>query len=97
MADSEAAAPDADAKAANRARFELELEFVQALANPYYLHSLAQQGILSQPAFVHFLEYLQYWREKDYARFILDTKLPACPPSPRTTAVSPVPHRDRER
>jgi mediator of RNA polymerase II transcription subunit 31 len=24
----------------NRARFELELEFVQALANPFYLHSL---------------------------------------------------------
>ncbi|KAA1478128.1 SOH1-domain-containing protein [Dentipellis sp. KUC8613] len=70
MADSQVA-PDADAKAANRARFELELEFVQALANPYYLHSLAQQGVLSQPTFVHFLEYLQYWREKDYARFIL--------------------------
>ncbi|KAI0002229.1 hypothetical protein BJV74DRAFT_42161 [Russula compacta] len=24
----------------NRKRFELELEFVQALANPFYLHSL---------------------------------------------------------
>lgn len=60
-----------DPKVANRARFELELEFVQSLANPYYLHSLAQQGILSQPTFVNFLRYLLYWKEKDYARFIL--------------------------
>jgi len=55
----------------NRRRFELELEFVQALANPFYLHSLAQQGILYQPAFVNYLKYLLYWKEKDYARFIL--------------------------
>ncbi|KAI0790715.1 SOH1-domain-containing protein [Abortiporus biennis] len=60
-----------EARVANRARFELELEFVQSLANPFYLQSLAQQGILSQPAFVNFLNYLQYWKEKDYARFIL--------------------------
>lgn len=60
-----------DPRAANRARFELELEFVQSLANPFYLHSLAQQGILNQPAFINFLKYLQYWKEKDYARFIL--------------------------
>ena len=63
--------PPSDARSANRARFELELEFVQSLANPFYLHSLAQQGILNQPAFINFLKYLQYWKEKDYARFIL--------------------------
>ncbi|KAF9814579.1 hypothetical protein IEO21_05037 [Rhodonia placenta] len=60
-----------DPRAANRAKFELELEFVQSLANPFYLHSLAQQGILNQPVFVNFLKYLLYWKEKDYARFIL--------------------------
>ncbi|KAJ7594680.1 SOH1-domain-containing protein [Mycena floridula] len=59
-----------EVKAANRARFELELEFVQSLANPFYIHSLAQQNYLSQPAFINFLEYLMYFREKDYARFI---------------------------
>ncbi|EAU91557.1 SOH1 family protein [Coprinopsis cinerea okayama7 len=59
-----------DPKSANRARFELELEFVQALANPYYLHSLAQQNILEKPAFVNYLKYLLYWKDKDYARFI---------------------------
>ncbi|EKM54164.1 uncharacterized protein PHACADRAFT_257810 [Phanerochaete carnosa HHB-10118-sp] len=63
--------PAQDARAANRTRFELELEFVQSLANPFYLHSLAQQGILKQPAFINFLSHLQYWKEKDYARFIL--------------------------
>lgn len=59
-----------DEKVANRARFELELEFVQALGNPYYLHLLAQQNVLSQPAFVNYLKYLTYWKEKEYARFI---------------------------
>ena len=61
---------NADAKEANRARFELELEFVQALANPFYLHSLAQQNILEQPPFINYLKYLLYFKEKDYARFI---------------------------
>ena len=71
MSQPEGPSPAQDVRAQNRARFELELEFVQSLANPYYLHSLAQQGILGQPAFVHFLRYLLYWKEKDYARFIL--------------------------
>ncbi|KAJ7690663.1 SOH1-domain-containing protein [Mycena rosella] len=62
--------PELDPKVINRARFELELEFVQALANPYYLHSLAQQNILDQPAFINFLQYLLYFKERDYARFI---------------------------
>jgi hypothetical protein len=88
--------PTDDQKAANRARFELELEFVQSLANPFYLQSLAQQNILEQPAFINFLEYLLYWQEKDYARFIqyvftLDSansafnkwhQLPTCSSSP---------------
>ncbi|KAE9408612.1 SOH1 family protein [Gymnopus androsaceus JB14] len=64
------ATPSTDPEAANRARFELELEFVQALANPFYLHSLAQQNILEQPAFINFLKYLLYFKDKDYARFI---------------------------
>lgn len=59
-----------DPRVINRAKFELELEFVQSLANPFYLHSLAQQNILEQPTFVNFLEYLLYWKDKDYARFI---------------------------
>ena len=100
-----------DPKAANRARFELELEFVQALANPYYLHSLAQQNILSQPAFVNFLKYLLYWKEKDYARFIqyvlwrpmsysvrlICCELSPCSTSPRPPAARTIPLGDRQR
>ena len=63
-------ANDAEARALNRARFEIEREFVQALANPFYLQSLAQQNILSQPAFTNFLNYLQYWKESKYSRFL---------------------------
>ncbi|KAG2037039.1 SOH1-domain-containing protein [Suillus americanus] len=73
MASDRAQSPQAtteDPRATNRDKFELELEFVQSLANPYYLHSLAQQSILDQPAFINYLEYLMYWKEKDYARFI---------------------------
>jgi len=70
MNDTNQRTPTDEQKAANRARFELELEFVQSLANPFYLQSLAQQNIFEQPAFINFLEYLMYWKEKDYARFI---------------------------
>jgi hypothetical protein len=70
MSDSVSQTATDEQNAANRARFELELEFVQSLANPFYLQSLAQQNILEQPAFINFLEYLMYWKEKDYARFI---------------------------
>ena len=76
-------APSDDRRAANRARFELELEFVQALANPFYLHSLAQQNVLAQPAVVHFLRYLLYWKDKEYARFILS--VPRSAPWPLLT------------
>jgi mediator of RNA polymerase II transcription subunit 31 len=62
--------PSSDPRTLNRARFELELEFVQSLANPFYIHSLAQQNILEQPTFINFLKYLLYFKEKDYARFI---------------------------
>ena len=91
-------------KTSNRIRFELELEFVQALANPYYLHSLAQQGILNQPAFVNYLHYLLYWKEKEYARFVqcvssnnsevvivIPHQIPPRPPSPRAATTRAVP------
>ncbi|KAI0321232.1 SOH1-domain-containing protein [Amylostereum chailletii] len=73
----------------NRARFELELEFVQALANPFYLHSLAQQGVLHQPAFINYLAYLLYWKEKDYARFIQCVPPPPTYLHPRASPFSP--------
>ena len=51
-------------------RFEIELEFIQCLASPAYLHHLATTGILAEPAFLEFLEYLQYWKQPEYARLL---------------------------
>ena len=53
------------------ARFELELEFISALANPRYLHHLAKEGFLRDPTFINYLEYLAYWERPEYAKFIL--------------------------
>jgi SOH1 len=111
------------ASAADRERFEVELEFVQCLASPEYLHCastcgrslllhchfmhhnillsfvkvwlpmcahsvskvlisgifvimlhcsavLAQQRYFDDPAFMNFLQYLTYWRQPQYAKFI---------------------------
>jgi mediator of RNA polymerase II transcription subunit 31 len=71
-------AREADARAANKYRFELELEFVQSLANPHYLQALAQQNIMEDPSFILYLDYLKYWSQPDYARFIMCVK--ACRP-----------------
>mmetsp|Transcript_5560 Transcript_5560/g.8507 ORF Transcript_5560/g.8507 Transcript_5560/m.8507 type:complete len:175 (+) Transcript_5560:162-686(+) len=51
-------------------RFELELEFIQCLASPAYLHHLATTGVLADTAFLKFLEYLQYWKNPEYSRFL---------------------------
>ncbi|KAL1866528.1 hypothetical protein Daus18300_006763 [Diaporthe australafricana] len=51
-------------------RFEIELEFVQSLANPYYLNHLAAQKLLQQPAFVQYLKYLQYWSRPPYLKYL---------------------------
>jgi mediator of RNA polymerase II transcription subunit 31 len=52
-------------------RFEAELEFVQALANPEYLHYLAQNRFFDDPRFVDYIEYLQYWRDVPYCLHIV--------------------------
>ncbi|KAF3764993.1 hypothetical protein M406DRAFT_70500 [Cryphonectria parasitica EP155] len=51
-------------------RFEIELDFVQSLANPHYLNHLAAQKLLQQPAFIAYLKYLQYWRKPPYLRYL---------------------------
>uniref|UniRef100_A0A8R1E3U2 Mediator of RNA polymerase II transcription subunit 31 n=1 Tax=Caenorhabditis japonica TaxID=281687 RepID=A0A8R1E3U2_CAEJA len=50
-------------------RFEVECEFVQALANPNYLNFLAQRGYFKEDYFVNYLRYLLYWKEPQYASF----------------------------
>lgn len=56
-------------------RFQIELEFVQCLANPNYLNFLAQRGYLKEKAFVNYLNYLQYWKKPEYSRYL---KYPMC-------------------
>jgi len=59
-------------------RFELELEFVQALASPAYLHFLATQRsedtngpLLQDPALQEFFRYLRAtWSQPEYSRFL---------------------------
>ncbi|KAJ3090461.1 hypothetical protein HK102_003678 [Quaeritorhiza haematococci] len=52
-------------------RFQIELEFVQCLANPQYLQFLAQQQYFNDEAFVNYLKYLKYWQRPEYAKFII--------------------------
>ncbi|KAK1829502.1 mediator of RNA polymerase II transcription subunit 31 [Podospora conica] len=51
-------------------RFELELEFVQSLANPQYLNHLASRKLLTNPSFVAYLDYLQYWSRPPYLKYL---------------------------
>jgi mediator of RNA polymerase II transcription subunit 31 len=56
----------------NKERFELELEFVQSLANPYFIHDMAKRGLLQNEQFIAYLKYLQYWRlDARYAKYVL--------------------------
>ncbi|CAK0877710.1 unnamed protein product [Prorocentrum cordatum] len=52
-------------------RFAEELEFVQCLANPDYVHWLATQGCLDEPEFLEFLRYLRYWREPPHVLYVV--------------------------
>jgi len=56
---------------AEKLRVSMELEFVQCLANPRYLHFLAQQRYFQDQAFVNYLKYLLYWKEPEYAKFVV--------------------------
>ncbi|RKP32581.1 SOH1-domain-containing protein [Metschnikowia bicuspidata] len=52
-------------------RWEIELEFVQSLANIQYVNYLAQNDYLTDPAFIAYLEYLTYWKDAKYARYLV--------------------------
>ncbi|KAI1379721.1 SOH1-domain-containing protein [Hypoxylon crocopeplum] len=61
---------DTEPKYGGFSRFEIELEFVQSLANPFYLNHLASQKLLNEPAFVAYLSYLQYWARPPYMKYL---------------------------
>lgn len=45
-------------------------QFVQCLANPFYLNHLASQKFLNNPAFIAYLAYLQYWSRPPYIKYL---------------------------
>ncbi|KAG4033578.1 hypothetical protein MFRU_004g00850 [Monilinia fructicola] len=54
-------------------RFEIELEFVNAISSPFYLTHLASLSsgtLLSSPAFIAYLKYLQYFTQPPYLKFL---------------------------
>lgn len=46
------------------------LQFVQMLANPRYLNHLATQKLFDNEEFVAYLQYLQYFRQPKYIRYL---------------------------
>ncbi|KAK8793743.1 hypothetical protein JH06_4417 [Blastocystis sp. subtype 4] len=52
-------------------RFMIELEFVQALSNVFYLKWLSDNGYFEDEAFLRYLQYLQYWKQPEYARYLI--------------------------
>ena len=55
----------------DRERLQIEHEFVQNLANPSYLHYLAQHRYFQDEQFMHFLKYLEYWRQPAYMKYLV--------------------------
>jgi len=51
-------------------RLEVELEFVQCLANPFYLNYLAHTKVLDDGRFIKYIEYLEYFRNPEYAKLL---------------------------
>uniref|UniRef100_A0A6B2LR96 Mediator of RNA polymerase II transcription subunit 31 n=1 Tax=Arcella intermedia TaxID=1963864 RepID=A0A6B2LR96_9EUKA len=50
----------------------MDLEFVQALANPEYLKFLAhEKNYMEEKEFIDYLKYLTYWHKPEYTRFIM--------------------------
>ena len=46
-------------------------QYVQSLANPWYLNHLAAQKLLTKPAFIAYLDYLQYSTRPPYLKYLI--------------------------
>ncbi|ORY52817.1 SOH1-domain-containing protein [Leucosporidium creatinivorum] len=64
-----ATSPTDQERLANKIRFETELEFVQCLANPYYLQCNSALRLLCNPSH-SYLNYLLYFTSPRFARFL---------------------------
>jgi len=45
-------------------------QFAQSLSNPLYLNHLASQKLLDSPEMIAYLEYLQYFKEPKYVKYL---------------------------
>ncbi len=45
-------------------------QFVQCLANPWYLNYLATTKVFDEPTFIAYLDYLQYFSKPEYAKYL---------------------------
>ena len=51
-------------------RFSVELEFLCCLANPRFLIHLSQSDYLNDGKFIKYLEYLSYFENEPYRKFV---------------------------
>ena len=51
-------------------RFIQDLEFVQCLANPFYIKYLSDKGYLDDDNFINYLKYLLYFKKAEYMKYI---------------------------
>ena len=51
-------------------RFIQDLEFVQCLANPFYIKYLSDKGYLDDDNFINYLNYLLYFKRAEYMKYI---------------------------
>ncbi|CAD8145880.1 unnamed protein product [Paramecium pentaurelia] len=56
-------------------RFQMDLEFVQMLASPSYIHQLAIKDYFQDDQFINYLEYLQYFKRPEFMKYI---RYPVC-------------------
>ncbi|CAK92535.1 unnamed protein product (macronuclear) [Paramecium tetraurelia] len=56
-------------------RFQMDLEFVQLLANPQYIYQLATKQYFEDDQFVNYLQYLLYFKRPEFLKYI---KYPVC-------------------
>ncbi|KAK8810011.1 hypothetical protein WA538_003563, partial [Blastocystis sp. DL] len=49
----------------------IELEFVQSLSNVFYLKWLSDNGYFDDERFIRYLDYLKYWKQPEYARYLI--------------------------
>ena len=55
-------------------RFIQDLEFVQSLSSPLYLHFLAKSNYFDDEAFLNYLKYLSYFNKFEYKKYITYTR-----------------------